>query len=173
MGKCIPCDKLTLAHFRKHPIWLASHIHDFGNPRYENEDEDAMRPWDGKYPAPRNFSGDVLAQCETSSGLKMSGLLTVWDLPEDGKDPIIKYGPRVWLPNGKLVSFWHGAVHEFGDKHLSEDKENFYEGLSLNYETAFPLQFTIGPEILQEPIVIKISGFGYFNFRGTAVEYDA
>ena len=171
MGECIPTDELTLSHFREHPIWLASHIHDYGDPRYENEDEEAMRPWDGEYPAPPTFSGDVLAECETASGLKLSGLLTVWNSQEESKAPIMEYEPRVWLPNGDQIPFWHGAVYQFGDKWLTAAKTNFYAEWSLDRDSAFPLSFTIGPDLLQEPIAITIPGFGYLKSASTVV-YD-
>ena len=97
---------------------------------------------------------------------------TVWGSPGGAKEPIVKYGPKVWLPNGNQVSFWHGGVYQFGDKWLNADKADFYEAFSLTQETAFPLRFIVGPDILKHPIEITIPGFGYFK-SANVVEYDA
>ena len=45
-------DDLRADDFEQYPAWIESHVHDFGNPIYEDLSEEAVRPWDGEYPVP-------------------------------------------------------------------------------------------------------------------------
>jgi hypothetical protein len=42
---------LTPADFERHPVWIACHWEDEGEPWYDETDEATFRPWTGALPA--------------------------------------------------------------------------------------------------------------------------
>ena len=54
-------DTLTQADFDRFPIWLAVHTCDYGQPWYEETDEETFRPWMGPVPVDPSL-GIILAR---------------------------------------------------------------------------------------------------------------
>lgn len=155
-------DELDAAAFRDHPIWLYVHLHDFGNPVYENCDEEAMRPWPDSYPAPVNAICDVAARFITADGREAAGCISLTKCGKPLSQPVMDHSPQLFLPSGHKVRFWHGSVYLFGDQFLLRDKSAFYRELGVSPDTAFPLTYAVPDSIVVGGVSGVIPGFGFF-----------
>ena len=155
-------DQLDLVAFREHPVWLYVHIHDFGNPIYEECDEETMRPWPGDYPAPADAVCEVAASFVFADGREVAGCITLMNGGESAVRPVVDHSPRLFLPSGRTVSFWHGGVYQFGDEFLREAMNLFYAEFQVTPATAFPITYSVPPNVIAGGMRGTIPGFGYF-----------
>jgi hypothetical protein len=95
-GELLPAD------FERHPVWVACHTADGGEPRYKDTDEETFRPWTAGFPA--TASQDILlvhATFELPDGSRYPGFVT----------PALKEGdlgtmqPQMFV-DGLRFSFW-------------------------------------------------------------------
>ena len=161
------CEGLELADFEKYPAWIDSHIHDFGDPLYEDLDEETVRPWTDPYPVPPSASCQFKATLTTASGLTIPGVVTRWSKINAKENAMIDHAPIAFLPDGESVVFWHGAVYQFGDKWLNENKESLYRQLKVSPELIFPIAYSVSDDIVMGGIEGTIPGFGFFSDEDT------
>lgn len=160
------CDDLCADDFDQYPAWIESHVNDFGNPIYEDLDEDAVRPWTGKYPLPVTTCCKLRASFQAHNGVSFIGTVVHWSDTGPKEHCILEHDPTIYLPNGETIAFWHGAVYQFGDKWLTESLQSFYRHYQLDADRAFPLRYTVPSTLIAGGLQGSIPGFGYYSSAG-------
>lgn len=156
-------DDLTAADFREHKIWLDVHLHDFGNGRYAEVDDETFRPWDSSYPASHAFSGLVAAGFTTRSGMALFGYISIIEGQESKTgDSIVSRQPEVFVPGGR-VSFWHGDVYQFGRETLDGSIAQLQNATGAALDQVFPVEYQTVSDAVSPRIAGAIEGFGYFS----------
>ena len=156
-------DDLTEGNFNDHKIWLDIHLDDFGNEQYADVDDEAFRPWDSSYPARREFSGLVAANFMTQNGISLFGYVSNIDGQDnETRNPIVNHQPTIFTSDG-TISFWHGAVYQFGRKFLDADIFELRKITDSNLDDIFPIQYQTATNAIAPPIAATIDGFGYFS----------
>ena len=162
-AKFVSFDDLRPSHFEQHKIWLDSHLHDFGNDKYENVSEEAFRPWDGDYPASREFTGLVATKFTIDSGESFRGYVTNYkSAPTKKAEPLLSHYPEIFVDSG-TIAFWHGAVYQFGRKFMGNDMDKLEELAGLPLNQIFPIQYSTVDGALAQPISGEIEGFGFYT----------
>ena len=169
-GPIVEYDDLTPEHFQKYPIWLYSHDHDFGNWLFALEDEESMRPWDGKFPAPPTFIGLIRTTFTAANGQTFLGAVEHSEYENNERPWILRLSPELFLNDGESISFFAGRTKGQDDPALEEACQQFYSATGLTSETAFPMKYEVSSEILQEPISGTIPGICYFT-EDDEIEY--
>lgn len=162
-GPIVLYDDLTPDHFHKYPIWLYIHEHDFGNWMFELEDEESMRPWNGKYPAPTTFIGLIRTKFTAANGQTFEGVVQHSEYENNERPWILRLSPELFLSNGESISFLAGRIQQRDDPALKEVCRQFYSTTGLTSETAFPMSYAVAKGILQESISGTIPGIFYFT----------
>ncbi|MBN2383114.1 hypothetical protein JXQ70_09555 [bacterium] len=147
---------LVPADFDRHPIWVNCHVIDYEQPWYQETDEETFRPWLEDSPAdPSVTMFLVKARFTLADGSTLSGFLTP-QLPEasetDGNLGIIQ--PQLFLPNGRLVSFWFGIMSP-----AQEYLDQFYAELGKSQDQIFPISFSAEEHLATGIVTGQIPGF--------------
>ena len=82
---------------------------------------------------------------------------------------MIGHAPELVLNSGKTIRFWHGLVYGFGDQWLNEDRQLFYEETGLTPEDAFPMEYSVSPDVVEGGIDGMLPGFGYLKSANEVV----
>jgi len=145
---------LTLAHFDRHPVWIACHIADYEEPWYDDTDEETFRPWIGSLPVDAS-EGMTLARADftLADGTRLEGFLT----PAVDGDPIGPLGimqPRLFLPDGTLGAFWEGRFGRDASEHAA-----FYQTLGKTAAQVFPVRCTVPAGLATGITTAVLEGF--------------
>src|SRR5947209_8211431 len=96
---------LTADDFVRHPVWIACHGVDSGEPWYDETDEETFRPWTERPPAgPEQGMLLVRAALTLQDGRMFAGFLT----PQHEGKPLDLgvVQPQLFLPSGKRCDSW-------------------------------------------------------------------
>jgi hypothetical protein len=127
---------LASADFAQHPIWIACHTADYGEPWYEETDEETFRPWSGPLPAgPEEGILLVSARMLLSDGRDFPGFITPQHETQSPDLGIIQ--PHLFLPSGRTVGFWGGM---FG--YSKNELKSFYAEMGADPKDVFPISFS-------------------------------
>lgn len=125
-------------HFENHPVWVHCHVIDYGEPWYDDTDEETFRPWNKDLPVdPAVTMFLVKSTLILADGTEMSGFITPQN-PNDFEDrpDLGLIQPQVFLSDGKRVQFWFG-IRTPTQKEIS----SFYAALGKSQKEVFPLVF--------------------------------
>src|SRR5437762_8123719 len=101
---------LTAAHFVAHPVWIACHIADYGEPWYEQTDEETFRPWSGPVPVGCHEMYLVACTFRLADGSLFSGFAT----PADASASLGAMQPQIFDATGTRHAFWLGMFPDNG-----------------------------------------------------------
>lgn len=128
---------LTADDFEMHPVWIQCHCSDYGEPWYDDTDEETFRPWLGPLPAgPEEGMLLVKAKLTIADGRIFDGYLT----PQHEGEPLHlgTIQPQMFLPSGTRCDFWDGMLRR------KEGTQNIlYDELAAGAETIFPIRFAV------------------------------
>jgi len=122
---------LTAAHFVAHPVWIACHIADYGEPWYEETDEETFRPWSGAVPVGCHEMYLVACTFRLADGSLFSGFAT----PADASASLGAMQPQIFDATGTRHAFWLGMFPDNGAV------ERFRRAMSKSSSSVFPLTF--------------------------------
>jgi hypothetical protein len=155
-GELLPAD------FDRHPVWIQCHVADYGEPWYEETDEDTVRPWTGGLPvSPADDMFLVRATFEMADGSRYPGFVT--PALEEGDLGILQ--PHIFV-GPCCFAFWGGMLGI-----LAADREALYAALKKSAERIFPLQFSAAPHLATGIVTGHVNGFYRSNNNGVFVEF--
>lgn len=100
---------LTEKDFEKNMVWISVHTEDCDAPWYDETDEETFRPWLGELPVlPQGGMFLVRAILELHDRTRFPGFVT--PMNRRLKPHLGTMQPNLFLPNGKVHSFWSGIV---------------------------------------------------------------
>jgi len=144
---------LTAADFAKSPVWASVYLLDYDELWYDDTNEETFRPWIGELPVgPEKGIFLVRAKLTLADGCVFDGFITPQhqaELPSLGT-----IQPNLFLPSGKLCSFWDGMF-----KRPSQEREIIYRELGKDAETIFPIQFAAEKGLARGHVAGSIPGF--------------
>jgi len=145
---------LTSAHFDQHPVWASCQSFDYGEPWYDDTDEETFRPSNTDLPvSPSDGMYLVRADFVLADGTSLVGFLT--PAIEDGSSNALgTIQPQMYLPSGERMSFWLGM---FGNP--NDQATTLYSALGRAAGAIFPIRFR-APEALATGVTAgAIDGF--------------
>ena len=154
-GELIPGD------FERHPVWIGCHTADYGEPWYEETDEETFRPWAGALPAaPTEGMLLVRTVIELRDGSRYPGFVT----PAIDEGDLGTQQPQVFVGDRRF-GFWGGM---FGVP--IEERRTFYDALRRTSDAVFPLKFTVEPGLATGVTAGQVQGFYQRTQDGFLVE---
>lgn len=127
---------LRQTDFDEFAVWVSVHIIDYDEEWYDDTDEETFRPWLEVLPVDANQTQFLVrAKFELSDGRTLNGFMS----PQDKREsPYLGFmQPSLFLPSGKLESFWEGMFRRPDEEH-----HQFYEELGGNPASIFPIAFS-------------------------------
>jgi hypothetical protein len=179
-------ENLTPSDFDCHPIWVGVHNNDFGEPWYDQSDEQTYRPWTGPLPFPGKDRFAIFLVATSfclADGSVYPGYFNPasddWDLPlqprrmKDGSytKPLQWSARRGGSPLSVLallrpVIFIADRAFGF---HLLRDPErrkasvqSFYSAIGKSPNAVFPVRFHADPGYFNGIVAGKMDGFYSF-----------
>jgi hypothetical protein len=160
---------LTQADFNRFPIWVGVHTCDYGEPWYDETDEETFRPWLGELPInPKIGMFLVRSQIVLADGTRFVGFITpIIGTGEVADSELRNVQPHLFDSQGNLISFWGGL---FG---VSEDgKKSTYDALDRASKQVFPFRFTADPGLTVGSQSGEVRGFGrILDFKTGQTEF--
>jgi hypothetical protein len=152
---------LTPEDFERHPVWIGCHTADYGEPWYENTDEETFRPWTGELPVDAS-EGMLLvkATLELRDGSRHTGFVT----PAHDEGDLGTQQPQIFAGNRRF-SFWGGM---FGVP--EEGRQALYAALGKSPDEVFPLRFSVVPSLASGVTSGQVDGFYRYTQRSLQVE---
>jgi hypothetical protein len=142
--------QLTPQDFDHHPVWIAVHTADYGEPRYEDTDEETFRPWTGALPVgASNGIFLVKATLRLRDGSSHAGFVT----PARNRADLGVQQPHIFA-GGRVFGFWGGM---FGIR--MEERQSLYASLTRTPEAIFPLSFSVDPALATDETSGEVGGF--------------
>jgi hypothetical protein len=156
-----PFGDFTPEDFDRHPVWIGSHLVDYGEPWYADTDEETFRPWTGNLPADES-PGILLVKATFAlpDGSKLPGFVT----PSTDPGDLGIQQPLVFV-RGKWFGFWGGLVGVSTD-----ERQSFYAALARKPEEIFPLRFSVDPALASGDTRGQVEGF--YRTVGDQVEIE-
>lgn len=144
---------LTPSDFVSYPVWVSVHTADFGEPWYDDTDEETFRPWTGDLPVtPANGMFLVRAKLTLADGRVLDGFVTPQSESEEMSLGIIQ--PQIFLPSGRRNGFWDGMF-----KRDSEIRKVLYTELGNDATAIFPIRFEAEQGLASGLVSGSIPGF--------------
>ena len=141
---------LTPADFDRHPVWIACHTEDHGEPWFDGTDEETFRPWTGALPVgPSDGMLLVRASLELHDGSVYRGFIT----PAFKEGDLGALQPQIFVGDDRF-GFWGGM---FGVR--TEKKAAFYATIGKTSEAIFPLRFAADPGLATGVVAGRVDGF--------------
>lgn len=141
--------ELTPVDFDRHPVWIAAHGADDGEPWYEETNEETFRPWTGLLPvSPSEGMLLVRAKLELRDTSRHPGFVT----PAFNED-LGALQPQIFVGNSRF-GFWDGM---FGVP--SAKRQELYAALGKGPEAIFPLRFTADANLATGVVAGRVDGF--------------
>jgi hypothetical protein len=144
---------LTPADFARNPVWVSVHTLDYGEPWYNDTDEETFRPWMGELPvSPEHRMFLVRAKFTLTDGRVLNGFVT----PQVDSEPksLGTMQPQVFLQSGTRSDFWDGMF-----KRDAEDRKVLYVELGMDPKAIFPIQFAAEKGLATGHVSGSIPGF--------------
>jgi hypothetical protein len=152
---------LSPADFERHPVWIACHGTDDGEPWYEATDEETFRPWAGALPvSPAEGMLLVRAILELRDGTCHPGFVT----PAFAAGDLGAQQPQIFV-GGRRFAFW-GGMRGIAD----EERRQLYAALGKAPGSVFPLQFRAEPGLATGAVSGQVDGF--YRTRQRAVDVE-
>lgn len=121
--------------FSQHPVWASCHTLDYGEPWYDETDEESFRPWTGALPVgPEEGMLLVRATFKLSDGRPGAGFVTPQH-QQDSTDLGVMQ-PILFLASGESVSFWHGIRQQ-----SEKERSLLYQHFGTDRKRIFPIAF--------------------------------
>jgi hypothetical protein len=161
---------LTEADFVRHPVWIGVHTYDNNEPWYDETNEETFRPWLKDTPVhPRQGIFLIRASLTLKDGTQFPGFLTPAKGIGKAKDSDLgTMQPHLFLPDGKLISFW-GGLRGFDE----DSMEAMYSILGREANQVFPVKFSAAPNLCKGKQAGRIKGFmKLLDLRKGKVEYS-
>lgn len=167
---------LSATDFERHPVWIGVHNADYGEPWYDETNEETFRPYAGSLPAaPDEGILLVRATFELKDGSQFPGFVTPasedWDRPREGhssgkRKHILGFQqPRIFVGN-EGFNFW-GGISGVRD----ERRQALYAALQKTPQDIFPLRFSAEPSLAGGILAGEVEGF-YRNSRKQGLEIE-
>jgi hypothetical protein len=137
-------------HFEEHPVWIACHVEDFGEPWYDDTDEETFRPWTGNVPIESGESMFlVVAKGTLADGSTFDSFLT----PSGDDGDLGQSQPHLFV-DGIAYVFWTGIL---GTNSTVVDA--FYSDICRTAGEVFPIRFSVAPSFVHGGTEIDVPGF--------------
>ena len=161
-GQLKQFDDLTGEDFERHPVWISCRSVDYGEPWYEETDEETFRPWNGNLPADGS-KGLLLVRAilELSDGTWYPGFVT----PAESEGDLATQQPQIFAGNRRF-GFWGGIVGI-----PVADREALYGALARKQDAIFPIRFTADANLATGVLTGTVAGFYRQDVRGIQVEH--
>ena len=141
---------LSPADFDRHPVWIACHTEDQGEPWFNETDEETFRPWTAALPVgPSDGMLLVRATFELHDGSVHRGFVT----PAFKEGDVGALQPQIFAGNERF-GFWGGM---YGVR--VERKTAFYAAIGKDPEAIFPLRFAADPGLSTGVVSGRVDGF--------------
>src|SRR4051812_36598033 len=151
--------ELTALDFDRHPVWIAAHGADEGEPWYEETNEETFRPWVGVLPvSPSEGMLLVRATLELRDASRYPGFVT----PAFNED-LGALQPQIFVGDRRF-GFWGGM---FGVP--SAKRQELYAALRKGPGAIFPLRFSADADLATGVVAGHVDGF-YRRSRGLQIE---
>ena len=148
---------LTPGHFHRHPVWIQCHVVDYDEPWHADTDEETFRPWLEALPADPG-AGMLLVRADLTlaDGTWLDGFVTPVTSSESADaDGALGYmQPQLFLPSGRRVMFWYGALSA-----PAESRQEFYNELGRSPSGVFPIHFQARPGLTSGTASGTVQGF--------------
>ena len=153
---------LTPDDFDRHPVWIACHGEDEGEPWYEDTNEETFRPWQGPLPVdPSEGMLLVRAKLQLQDGSVYAGIVT----PASNDGDLGAIQPQMFVGDASF-GFWGGM---FGVR--SEQKEAFYAAIGKAPDAIFPIGFAADPGLAIGAVSGSVDGF-YRRARNGIIDIE-
>jgi hypothetical protein len=154
--------ELLLSDFQRHPVWVSCHTADYGEPWYEETDEETFRPWTRGLPAIAPQGALIVrAKFEIHDGNLYHGFVT----PGSNDKDLATMQPQMFVGHRRF-SFWGGLIGIPLD-----ERHAFYRVLGKGADAIFPVRFSADPNLAPGVMAGQMEGFYRWNQSGTQVEY--
>ena len=154
--------ELSAADFDRHPVWVGCHGSDYGEPWYEDTDEETFRPWTGALPvSPADGMLLVRATVELPDGTRHQGFIT----PALEAGDLGTLQPELFVGQRRF-SFWGGMLGV-----AVEERQALYAALKRSSPATFPLRFSADPSLATGVITGQVDGFYQHQQSQIHVEY--
>jgi hypothetical protein len=175
--------ELCASDFVRHPVWIGVHNYDYGEPWYEQTDEQTFRPWLGQLPfAEARGIALVAATFELADGSVYSGYFSPqsedWDAPlpprrmRDGNyTKSLQWSARRGGSPLSILALHRPAIfidgQVFGFHLLREPRRKaavqaFYAAIKKSPAAVFPVRFYADPSLAVGITSGRMDGF--FSF---------
>jgi hypothetical protein len=146
---------LTAEHFARWPVWIGVHTADYGEPWYDNTDEETFRPFDGELPAdPGRGMLLVRAEMTLADGSTLPGFVSPPPARPRGIRDMGTMQPHLFGPGGDLHGFWTGITRS-----TPATRSRFYASLGREPSGVFPIRFRAETAHVRGGIEGQIDGF--------------
>jgi hypothetical protein len=147
---------LSPSDFNDYPIWVQSHIIDYGESWYDSTDEETFRPWIDTTPVSPDFAMFLIkANLKLSNGEIFSGFITpCLETKYNNENDLGLIQPQIFTKTGKRICFWTGRFPI--DK---SEIDKFYQQLDKTSDQIFPIDFYANEGLSNGVISGKINGF--------------
>jgi hypothetical protein len=161
MTELVQFGDLTPGHFATHAVWIGCHTADYGEPWYDETDEETFRPRIGELPAdPSEGMLLVRAAAVLADGCRLDGFIT----PAFDEGDLGTLQPQVFV-NDRLLSFWTGIIGS-----TEEERTAFYNALSKSPEQIFPIRVVAEPGLTTGIQSAEVQGFYKREGGGIKIE---
>jgi hypothetical protein len=144
---------LSRDDFAAHPVWISVHTADYGEPWYDETDEETFRPWTGPLPVgPEEGMLLVRSRFTLADARALQGFVTPQHEAEPANLGVMQ--PQLFLPSGKLGSFWDGMFQR-----PAEAREILYVELGKDPQAIFPIRFSADEGLATGRVEGSIPGF--------------
>lgn len=139
--------------FKQHPVWASCHSFDYGQPWYDDTDEESFRPWTGELPiGPEEGMLLVSATFQMADGRSAKGFMTPQHI-EDEAD-LGTTQPHMFLTSGEVASFWDGIKQQ-----PANVRSRLYQCLGSDPKRIFPISFAADEGLATGRVSGVIPGF--------------
>jgi hypothetical protein len=162
--------RLRRIDFDRAPVWVACHTMDYGEPWYDDTNEETFRPWTGATPFDAALGMAVVrAEFVLADATVLPGFVTpVHSRPPErplANLPIVAdLQPHVFGKGGTQLGFWSGIMVP-----TEADKRRFYRLIGREPFAVFPLRFGALPGLSTGTCSGVLGGFCFAPDLKTAV----
>jgi hypothetical protein len=136
--------------FVRHPVWVSCHVADYGEPWYDDTDEETFRPHLDRVPVdPRSGMYVVAATATLADGSSLPAFIT----PAIEEGDIGALQPHVFVGD-RMFGFWGGMLG------VAEPYRNaLYAALGATEADVFPLRVAALPDLALGVVEAMVPGW--------------
>ena len=155
-------EQLSPLDFDRHPVWVACHMVDSGEPWHGETNEETFRPWTAGFPVTSSEAIFLVrATFEEPDGSHHPGFIT----PALSDRDLGTMQPQMFVGGGRF-GFWGGIVGI-----TEKRRQAFYAAIRKDATTAFPLRFSADPRLATGTVAGQVDGFYRSNGSNIQIEY--